>query len=287
VLTTRRSRTAAAAAALLVLALLAGVVLYAGFRKRTPFLPSVGTGCEARSSGDGIPMAASQAAIAATIAGVAQRLALPDRAVTIAYAAALQESKLQNLDYGDRDSVGIFQQRPSQGWGPARKLEDPVYATDKFFAALVAVPRYQRLPVYKAAQAVQRSADGYAYSQYAWPGAIMSRAFTGRAARGVWCWYGRGIAGPVRLAAAVRGLTHAFGPLDVASAGDPMLIVRVPRARYGWAEAGWLVTHARAYGIRAVRFAGLQWTAARGVRGWRAQRRGARAKPPRGTVVLG
>jgi hypothetical protein len=287
VLTTRRSRVRAGGAALLILALVVGVSLFAGLRKRSPFLPSVGTGCEARSSGVGIPMAASQAAIAATIAAVAQRLALPDRAVTIAYAAALQESKLQNLYYGDRDSVGIFQQRPSQGWGPARKLEDPAYATTKFFAALTAVPHYQRIPVYKAAQEVQHSADGYAYGQYAFPGAIMARAFTGRAARGVWCWYGRGVSGPIRLTAAIRGLSAAFGPLNVRQEGDPVLVVQVPGARYGWAEAGWLVTHARAYGIRAVRFGGLQWIAAQGVRGWRAQRSGARAKPRRGTVVLG
>src|SRR5215471_16534084 len=59
-----------------------------------------------------------QAANAATIAGVARRDGLPNHAVTVALAAALQESNLRNLDYGDRDSVGLFQQRPSQGWGP-------------------------------------------------------------------------------------------------------------------------------------------------------------------------
>jgi hypothetical protein len=284
--TTRRGRIAAAAAVALVAALVAAAVLY-GLRRPPVFRPSVGVGCEARSHGQGIPMAASQAAIAATIAGVAQRRELPDRAVTIAYAAALQETKLQNLDYGDRDSVGIFQQRPSQGWGPARKLEDPVYAANKFFAALSAVPGYRRMPVYKAAQAVQRSADGDAYSQFAYPGAIMSTAFTGRVASGVWCWYGRGIRSRIRLAAAARGLAASFGPLEVTSADDPALVVRVRAAREGWAEAGWLVTHARAYGIRAVRYAGLQWTAAQGTRGWRADRPGLPAKLAPGTVVLG
>ncbi len=57
--------------------------------------------------------------------GVAARHRLPRQAVTVALAAALQESKLHNLDYGDRDSVGIFQQRPSEGWGPAIRLEEP------------------------------------------------------------------------------------------------------------------------------------------------------------------
>ena len=88
----------------------------------------------------------------------------------MAYAAALQESKLQNLPYGDRDSVGVFQQRPSQGWGPRRDLENPVYATSKFFGALAKVPGYQRMPIYQAAQAVQHSADGLAYQRFSrWP----------------------------------------------------------------------------------------------------------------------
>jgi hypothetical protein len=67
---------------------------------------------------------------------------MPPRAVVVAYAAALQESHLHNLSYGDRDSVGVFQQRPSEGWGPARKLKDPVYASTRFFQALTSVPKY-------------------------------------------------------------------------------------------------------------------------------------------------
>ncbi len=101
--------------------------MYDPFRAEPP--PPPPPGCQAGTGVQAISLDPGQAAVAATIAGVAARHKLPRRAVIIAYAAALQESKMQNLDYGDRDSVGVFQQRPSQGWGPATDLEDPVYAT--------------------------------------------------------------------------------------------------------------------------------------------------------------
>jgi len=288
-----RSRRARLAAVPVVLALLAAAAVYAALHQAALPPQAAGSGCEVRAGRQAFSLAASQAALAATIAGVAQRRSLPGRAVTVAYAAALQESKLQNLGYGDRDSVGIFQQRPSQGWGPARLLQDPVYATTKFFAALAAVPRYQALPVYQAAQAVQRSADGSAYDQYAAPAAVMAAAFTGRAAGGVWCWYGGAITGRPRLRAAAGQLLRTFGRQGISAADGRVLAVARPATRADWAQAAWLVSHAPGYGIRAVRCAGLQWTAARGAAGWTRlpARQGstdrAAAKPPPGTVLVG
>src|SRR5215472_604648 len=92
----------------LVLALMVVLGLYLAFQRIAPLLE--GSSCVATGGGQAISLEPSQAGIAATIAGVAQREALPSRAVTVAYAAAWQESKLRNLTYGDRDSVGIFQQ---------------------------------------------------------------------------------------------------------------------------------------------------------------------------------
>jgi len=209
-----------------------------------------------------------QAGIAATIAGVASRQALPAHAVTVAYAAALQESKLQNLPFGDRDSVGVFQQRPSEGWGTARQLEDPVYATTKFFQALSRVPGYRRIPVYKAAQAVQHSADGTAYIQYQQMAAGLTRGFTGHDPRSVWCWYGRPPKGRARLAAASQGLTRVFGPLPVRASGDPAVTVSVPHPDEAWSVASWLVAHAAHYRIREVRYGRWAWRAAEGTKGW-------------------
>jgi hypothetical protein len=106
-----------------------------------------------------------QLANATTIYQVSATLALPQYAAQIAIATALQESSLYNLDHGDRDSLGLFQQRPSQGWGTPAQIMDPVYSSTKFYEALVKVPHWQSMPLTQAAQAVQRSGfpDAYAH----------------------------------------------------------------------------------------------------------------------------
>ena len=136
---------------LAVVALGAGV--YVAFRHVPTILGE--TGCTAGSGHAAVALDPQQAQIAATIAGVAYHHGMPSRAVTVAYATAMQETHLHNPSFGDRDSVGVFQQRPSQGWGPASKLINPVYASTRFFQALAQVHDYQKMPVYKAAQAVQ------------------------------------------------------------------------------------------------------------------------------------
>jgi hypothetical protein len=240
--------------------------LYVAYQRIAPLL--VGSGCTAAGGGQDVTLGTGQAGIAATIAGVAQRDALPARAVTVAYAAAMQESKLQNLTYGDRDSVGVFQQRPSQGWGKRSELENPVYATSKFFGALAQVPGYQRLPVYQAAQDVQRSADGLAYERYQPMAARMTIAFTGQDPHAVWCWYAQKISGTARTGAASVELARTFGPQRARASADPGLIVQAGNVSQGWAVATWLVSHAQLYRISYVGYAGYRWTAADGSRGW-------------------
>lgn len=269
--------------------LLAAVGLYAALRHVAPsLLPGASSSfCDARANGQVIPLDTGQAGIASTIAGVARQRAMPRRAVTVAYATALQESKLSNLDYGDLDSVGVFQQRPSQGWGSTRQLEDPVYATTKFFAALAVVPRYQHLPVYQAAQAVQHSAYGPAYQQYAQMAADMASAFTGQSPHAVWCWF-NSPARKTNLTAAARELARAFGPVTVVhAAADPSMEYRVRGTADGWAVAAWLVSHASAYGIHEIRYRGYQWTFAKGGLGWTRERTGSQPPAPAGPVVLG
>ena len=263
--TTPRRRRGITGISLLIV-VIAVLGLYVAFRSAAPLLQ--GSDCTAAGDGEHIALDPGQASIAATIAGVAHRDEMPPRAVTVAYAAALQESKLQNLRYGDRDSVGVFQQRPSQGWGPRRDLENPVYATSKFFGALAKIPGYQRMPVYQAAQAVQHSADGFAYQQYQSLATHMTPAFTGKDPHAVWCWYAPKISGAARVDAASQGLAQAFGPQSTRATADPGLIVQVGSVRQGWAMAAWLVSHAQQYRIAEVRYAGYQWTAANGARGW-------------------
>lgn len=277
----RRSKSAAG----IIVALIVGAITYLALKPSTQ-VPPRATGCVAGPADQGFELSPGQAAIAATIAGVASRQHLPDRAVAIAYATALQESKLANLDYGDRDSVGVFQQRPSEGWGTTKQIEDPVYATSRFFAALVAVRGYLHMPIYEAAQAVQHSADGSAYAQYAGMGSVLASAFTGTDPRAVWCTYG-GSPGQTRLAAASRTLTSSFGPVSRHVSGDPAETITVQDPRQGWAIASWLMANAAQYGITFIRYQGYQWRGFTGAGRWTKQPAGTRPRAAPSALVYG
>lgn len=93
---------------------------------------------------------------------------LPRRAAVIALATALQESSLLNLNHGDRDSVGLFQQRPSQGWGTRRQCRNRVYATKRFLDAMTGVAHWRTRPVWQVASAVQHPAYRYRQAYQHW-----------------------------------------------------------------------------------------------------------------------
>ena len=111
-------------------------------------------------------LSAEQRQNATTIIGVAKQKGAPPRAWLVALATAMQESTLRNINHGDRDSLGLFQQRPSQGWGSPAQVLDPVYSTTIFLDKLLQVPNWDRLPVTVAAQTVQRSAFPDAYAKW-------------------------------------------------------------------------------------------------------------------------
>lgn len=215
--------------------------------------------CVVKTPEGDLRLTPEQAQISATIAAVAARRRLPERAVVIAYGTALQESKLLNLDYGDRDSVGVFQQRPSQGWGTKKQLQDPVYATNKFFSALVKVKDYHKMPLADAAQAVQRSAAGYAYAPHESDAKILAAAFTGRVPRAVDCWYPvkKTPAPKPRTTAARKQLARALGSTAITS------------KRRGWLVAAWWVAHAEKYAITRVGYNGSVWHNDSENDGWR------------------
>ncbi len=96
--------------------------------------------------------------------GIQKRV--PARGQVVALATALQESTLINLDHGDRDSLGLFQQRPSQGWGTREQIMDPVYSSGKFYDGLVEIKDWEQMPVTVAAQKVQRSGFPDAYAKH-------------------------------------------------------------------------------------------------------------------------
>ena len=270
---------------LTVIAMLLAIGAYAAYTAYQRFVVQVLTvpGCQAGTGDNAIALDFGQAADAATIAGVAVHAGLPARALTIAYATAFQESKLENLSYGDRDSVGIFQQRPSEGWGTTAQLQDPAFAAKAFFGALVHVTNYVKIPVYQAAQDVQKSAYGYAYQQYAQTGTLLAADYT-TTPHAVTCWYNpttqaasQGVSTKLNLTGALKGLQDAFGKpgrgqvvTGISRAGSGKSVTVRAAAKDGWPVANWLVTHASSYGITQVSYAGYQWTARLTETSWQA-----------------
>lgn len=191
---------------------------------------------------------------AAIVAATAHRLGLPDHAVTVALAAALQESKLRDLTYGDRDSLGIFQQRPSEGWGSPSEVLSPIYASTAFFTHLAKVPGWQGIPVAQAAQAVQQSADGNSYARWAVEARALAVDLTGEAPAGVACRL-VSFSGPAPAPAALED--EGVAELGV----DPL---RADPGLDGWRFAVWVVAHAYNYHVASVAYDGRRWTAGSG-----------------------
>jgi cell wall-associated NlpC family hydrolase len=145
---------------------------------------------------------------AATIVATARDMGAPPRAGLVALATAMQESTLRNLNYGDRDSLGLFQQRPSQGWGSPSQVTDPVYATTQFVKHLLAIPGWEALPVTVAAQTVQRSAFPQAYAKWEGLAAQLAGQLAGSVSPTAAC-------GPAVLAKGVAAAAIAFALHEV------------------------------------------------------------------------
>ncbi len=251
----------------------------------------VDVACHADVDGTAWRLSTEQADNAALISAMTVRRGLPARAATIGLATALQESKLINLDYGHSDSLGLFQQRPSQGWGTPEQVMDPVYATGIFLDHLVQVADWTQLPVTEAAQAVQRSAYPDAYAQHEGRARAFASALTGWSPATLTCTLepadGAGSSDAVlaRVArdwgelvsgapAAPGGTTRATLTLDAAAVApdDP--------ARAGWAMAQWAVALAQPLALEQVAVADEVWT--RGHDAWTTTD----PAQPAGTVVL-
>ncbi|MFF6773536.1 hypothetical protein ACFY8W_08220 [Streptomyces sp. NPDC012637] len=222
-----------------------------------------------------------QASNAATIAAVGTTRGLPERAVTIALATALQESALRNIEHGDRDSLGLFQQRPSMGWGTPEQILDPVYSSGKFYEGLEKVPGYSRLPLTVAAQKVQRSGFPQAYAKHEPDATLLSAALTGRSPAAISCTaeVAKGRPGdPARVRAElVRAFGEETAPKPVLSgagaaganaAGAPAVELSVPvresrasREQRGWELAQWAVARAGDLRIAEVAYGDRVWVA--------------------------
>jgi hypothetical protein len=210
-----------------------------------------------------VELSPEQAANAAVISAVARRRGLPTHAATIAIATAMQESKLRNLRYGDRDSLGLFQQRPSQGWGTPEQILDPVYASGEFYERLVTVRDYLTRPVTDVAQAVQRSAAPQAYAQHEDEARVLAATFVGEAPAALTCTLHRvdRPGDPTRLATTLR----AHHGVAAEPTGGPDLRVPLDGAdasRHAWSIAAWAIAHADAFGIEQVLVGASVWSRA-------------------------
>ncbi|MCX4586792.1 hypothetical protein [Streptomyces sp. NBC_01481] len=280
----RRGRLLRIAAAFVVLLALIGYVVVqyvtgGGAPRCTVRAP------QGEDGGPRYELSAEQAANAATISAVGTTRGMPERAVTIALATALQESGLRNLGHGDRDSLGLFQQRPSKGWGTAAQILDPVYSAGKFYEHLAEVPGYSRLPLTVAAQRVQRSGFPQAYAKHEPDATLLAAALTGRAGGALTCESRErdtaGDPGKVRAE-----LVRAFGPEVLPKArasgrtgapGPREVSVPVPSTagtygggatQRGWELAHWAVARANGLRIEEVSYRGRVWSARNSEKGW-------------------
>ncbi|WP_285244345.1 hypothetical protein [Pseudarthrobacter sp. fls2-241-R2A-127] len=251
---------------LLALALAVGGVYTAVyFVQRSETL--VSERCTASAGNRTGELAPDQAANAALITAVAVRRGLPARAATIAIATAMQESKLRNIGHGDQagpDSRGLFQQRPSQGWGTEAQIMDPYYAVNAFYDALVKIPGYETLDITDAAQQVQRSAHPEAYAQHEDMGRAFASGLTGQTPEGVRCTLRSATA--AGDAAAVAGeLEQAYGGVD--STADGATLVVQADGPMAWSIAQWAVANAKDLSVTRVDVAGRAWQRSGG-NGW-------------------
>lgn len=225
-------------------------------------------GCYAAVDGLEVGLAPDQGKNAALIAAIGVRRGLPARAVSIALATAYQESKIRNIAYGDRDSIGIFQQRPSQGWGTAKQIRDEHYSINKFYEALEKIDNYQELRITEAAQRVQRSGFPEAYTDHAADARALASALTGYSPDGSFTCVVDEPAGYGTADVATASLTAAFGKTTTERTGarqDFTVPVTggVDGNRRGWAIAQYLVAYAGELKIAEVSFDGLVWKSGR------------------------
>jgi hypothetical protein len=178
-----------------------------------------------------------------------------------------QHLPLYNLEGGDRDSVGLFQQRPSQGWGTAQQIADPRYAAGKFYTALLKVKNWQNLRVADAAQKVQRSFNGELYQQWAPSAQLMADAFAGTSAGALACTITDepSTRGPNATAALAQSLKLDWPKVETTSDSRVAgIAVDVAATETGWQYAHWLVAHAADSSVKSVTFGNRIWTAKRG-----------------------
>ena len=255
-----RSKTTRALGCLvlaLILLIAGGVGAFWLLRSRNLTEPVPGQQrCVATANNKSAVVDLEQAHFASIIAGVAVRRGLPPRAASIALATAYQETGIRNLDYGDLDSVGLFQQRPSQGWGTKKQLMDPDYAAGKFYDALIKIDNWETDDVNDVAQKVQRSGHPEAYNDHETDARVLASALTGQSPAGFSCLDRSGTAGDTK--GLRSSLQQTFGNVDDSADGS-VITIRAGSTRRAWAYAHYAVANASLYGVTTVKIKNRSW----------------------------
>lgn len=242
---------------LVVGAVFATVLKFAG--SRPPEVYQLPDQCEAVGGDFSAIVDLEQAHNAAIISSVAMKRGLPARAVTIALATAMQESGLRNIDYGDRDSVGLFQQRPSQGWGTVQQIMDPYYSAGKFYDALVKIKGWQKGDINDTAQEVQRSGVPDGYRQHEGEARALASALSGQTRAGLRCVNNDP---QPDLAGLSKSIAKSYGV--TVREKDGLLSVTVKKPATAWSIASFALAQTQAYGTSRVAVGGREYVMATG-----------------------
>ena len=240
-----------------VVALIAGgVVLWSAYNK-TP-LP-IDDRCVATAGGHTTTITPEQARNAAIIAGMSIKRGLVPRAASIALATAYQESGIRNLDHGHADSIGLFQQRPSKGWGTIEQILDPWYSTREFYQAMERIKNWRTRSINDVAQAVQRSAYPDAYRQHEANARALASALTGETPASFTCVVNAPKPGdPDGMATFLKKTLGS----DTVTTGvkDGVLTVKAGNAAQAWSVAHLAIATTADYGLVSAQVGPYSWT---------------------------
>ena len=260
--------------------------------------------CVATGLGTSHRYSTDRVASAALISATAVDRQLPPRAASIALATAYQESQLRNIDYGDRDSLGLFQQRPSQGWGSEEEIMDPIYSTNAFYDVLETIPDYASGDINDVAQRVQRSGHPEAYRDHETEGRLYASALTGQSGANLVCTLGDvgstvspeqvraellrqfpRAAESGRFSTALASASRTDQQLPAGAGATALVIDPGGDETLGWSLANWAVARAAEDGVVQVSYRGRVWD--RSLRGEEAEGWGiAEGGAPDRVVVL-
>lgn len=254
--------------------ILAGILFSTKWLEESAFLQRAQ--CTVLLGSEKFVLAPDQTRYASIISAAGLNRGLERHEVMIALATARQESKIRNISYGDTagpDSRGLFQQRPSQGWGTEEQVMDPWYASDRFYQELESVPNYQSLSVTEAAQAVQRSAYPDAYARHEQLAAAFARALTEGEPGALNC--GLKPAGNALAELSPKQLQQLLGRFaQILNEPHPVtrdgveLQLPVTSEPNGWRLANWALANAQAADVVSISYNGLEWN--RQKRAWAA-----------------